>query len=70
MTPTSKISAPNVYLFAFHLCKALESEPNSPVEFARLWQNCDEILQTKLAVSTKFNDSYLHKKEKPASELT
>jgi hypothetical protein len=30
-----------------------------------LWQKCDEILQTKLAVSTKFNDSYLHKKEEP-----
>jgi hypothetical protein len=65
MTPTSKISAPNVYLFAFHLCNALESESNSPVEFASLWQKCDEILQTKLAVSTKFNDSYLHKKDEP-----
>lgn len=66
MTPTSQIYAPNVYLFAFHLCQALESESNSPVEFASLWQKCDEILQTKLAVSTKFNDSYLHKKEEPA----
>ncbi|MEG4443941.1 hypothetical protein QUB47_16775 [Microcoleus sp. AT9_B5] len=65
MTPTSKIYAPNVYLFAFHLCDALESESTSPVEFASLWQKCDEILQTKLAVSTKFNDSYLHKKEEP-----
>ena len=65
MTPISKIYAPNVYLFAFHLCSALESESNSPVEFARLWQKCDEIWQTKLAVSTKFNDSYLHKKEEP-----
>jgi hypothetical protein len=65
MTPSSKIYAPNVYLFAFHLCKALESESNSPVEFASLWQKCDEILQTKLAVTTKFNDSYLHKKEEP-----
>jgi hypothetical protein len=66
MTPTSKIYAPNVYLFAFHLCNALESESSSQVEFASLWQKCDEILQTKLAVSTKFNDSYLHKKEEPA----
>jgi hypothetical protein len=65
MTPSSKIYAPNVYLFAFHLCNALESESNSPVEFGSLWQKCDEILQTKLAVSTKFNDSYLHKKDEP-----
>jgi|GEM_PF-572135 len=65
MTPTSKICAPNVYLFAFHLCKAIESEYNSPVEFASLWQKCDEILKTKLAVTTKFNDSYLHKKDEP-----
>ena len=35
------------------------------MEFASLWQKCDEILQTKLAVSTKFNQSYLHKKEEP-----
>ncbi|MEG4105029.1 hypothetical protein [Microcoleus sp. S13_C5] len=65
MSPSSKIYAPNVYLFAFHLCNALESESNSPVEFASLWQKCDEILQTNLAVTTKFNDSYLHKKEEP-----
>ncbi len=65
MTPNSKIYAPNVYLFAFHLCNALESESNSPVEFTSLWQKCDEILQSKLAVSDKFNDSYLHKKDEP-----
>ena len=65
MTPSSKIYAPNVYLFAFHLCNALESESNSSVEFASLWQKCDEILQSKLAVSDKFNDSYLHKKDEP-----
>ena len=65
MTPSNKIYAPNVYLFAFHLCNALESESNSAVEFTSLWQKCDEILQTKLAVSTKFNDSYLHKKDEP-----
>ncbi len=65
MTPSSKIYAPNVYLFAFHLCNALESESNSPVEFDSLWQKCDEILQSKLAVSTKFNDSYFHKKDEP-----
>ena len=35
------------------------------MEFASLWQKCDEILQTKLAVSTKFKDSYLHKKDEP-----
>ncbi|MGL5065838.1 MAG: hypothetical protein ACRC62_38205 [Microcoleus sp.] len=65
MTPSSKIYAPNVYLFAFHLCNALESESNSPVDFTSLWQKCDEILQSKLAVSSKFNDSYLHKKDEP-----
>jgi hypothetical protein len=69
MTPSSKIYAPNVYLFAFHLCNALESESDSPVQFASLWQKCDEILHAKLAVSTKsntkFNDSYWHKKDEP-----
>jgi hypothetical protein len=65
MTPSSTIYAPNVYLFAFHLCNALESESNSPVEFTSLWQKCDDILQAKLAVTTKFNDSYLHKKDEP-----
>ncbi|MGB3262923.1 MAG: hypothetical protein WBA89_03110 [Microcoleus sp.] len=65
MTPSNKIYAPNVYLFAFHLCNPLESESNSPVEFGSLWQKCDEILQAKLAVSNKFNDSYLHKKDEP-----
>lgn len=66
MTENSKIYAPNVYLFAFHLCQPLESESNSPVEFARLWQKCDEILQTKLAVGKAFNGSYLSKKNEPA----
>ncbi len=65
MTPSNKIYAPNVYLFAFHLCNALESESNSPVEFASLWQKCDDILQTKLAVSSKFHDSYFHKNQEP-----
>ncbi|XZN88875.1 MAG: hypothetical protein ACM65M_14365 [Microcoleus sp.] len=65
MTPSSKIYAPNVYLFAFHPCNALESQSNSPVEFASLWQKCNEILQTKLAVTNKFNDSYFHKKDEP-----
>jgi len=66
MSENSKIYAPNVYLFAFHLCQPLESESNSPVEFASLWQKCDEILQTKLAVGTAFNGSYLSKKDEPA----
>ncbi|MEG4211295.1 hypothetical protein [Microcoleus sp. S13_B4] len=66
MTENSKIYAPNVYLFAFHLCQPLESESSSPVEFARLWQKCDEILQTKLAVGKAFNGSYLSKKDEPA----
>jgi hypothetical protein len=70
MTPTSKIYAPQVYLFAFHLCNALELESNFPVQFASLRQKCDVILPTKLVVSPKINDSYLHKKEESASELT
>ncbi len=65
MTPSSKIYAPNVYLFAFHACNALESQSNYPVEFTSLWQKCDEILQTKLAVCSKFYDSYFHKKDEP-----
>lgn len=68
MNPSSKIYAPNVYLFAFHPCNALESESNFPVEFTRLWQKCNDILQSKLAVSDKFNDSYLHKKDEPVGE--
>ncbi|MBD1829942.1 hypothetical protein NDI47_11725 [Microcoleus vaginatus GB1-A2] len=63
MTPNSKIYAPNVYLFAFHLCNALESESNSTVEFTSLWQKCDQILQTKLAVRTEFVCSYFHEIE-------
>jgi hypothetical protein len=66
MTENSKIYAPNVYLFAYHLCQPLESESISPVEFARLWQKCDEILQTKLAVGKAFNGSYFSKKDEPA----
>jgi len=65
MNQSSKIYAPNVYLFAFHLCNALESESNSPVELVSLWQKCDEILQAKLAVGTGFNGCYLDKKDEP-----
>ncbi|MGB7713095.1 MAG: hypothetical protein WBL95_26765 [Microcoleus sp.] len=65
MTQSSKIYAPNVYLFAFHLCNALESESNSSVELVTLWQKCDEILQAKLAVGTGFNGCYLDKKDEP-----
>jgi hypothetical protein len=65
MNQSSKIYAPNVYLFAFHLCKPLESESNSPVELVSLWQKCDEILQAKLAVGTGFNGCYLQKKDEP-----
>jgi len=65
MTQSSKIYAPNVYLFAFNLCNALESESNSPVELVSLWQKCDEILQAKLAVGTGFNGCYLQKKDEP-----
>ncbi|MEG4986780.1 hypothetical protein QUB08_13530 [Microcoleus sp. BR0-C5] len=66
MTQNSKIYAPNVYLFAYHLCKPLESESSSPVELTKLWQKCHEILQAKLAVGTAFNGSYLSKKDEPA----
>jgi len=65
MTENSKIYAPNVYLFAFHHCKPRELESSSPGEFTQLWQKCDEILQTKLAVGTAFNGSYLSKKDEP-----
>lgn len=58
------IYAPNVYLFAYHLCNPLTSESNSPVESAQLWHKCDEILQ-KLAVGKSFTDS-LSKTNEPA----
>ena len=64
-TENSKIYAPNVYLFAFHHCQTRELESSSPGEFTKLWQKCDEILQTKLAVGTAFNGSYLSKKDEP-----
>ncbi|MEG4459198.1 hypothetical protein [Microcoleus sp. N9_A1] len=50
MTQNSKIYAPNVYLFAYHLCKPPETESSSPVELTKLWDKCNEILQDKLAV--------------------
>ena len=65
MTENSKIYAPNVYLFAFHHCQTRELESSSPGELTKLWQKCDEILQTKLAVGTAFNGSYLSKKDEP-----
>src|SRR4028118_1786323 len=65
MPENSKIYAPNVYLFAFHHCKPRELESSFPGEFTKLWQKCDEILQTKLAVGTAFNGSYLSKKDEP-----
>ncbi|WP_373534296.1 hypothetical protein [Microcoleus sp.] len=66
MTPSSKIYAPNVYLFAFHLCKSLESESNVPVESTSLWHKCNDILQDKLAVNAEFNASNLYMKKQPA----
>ncbi len=66
MNPSSKIYAPNVYLFAFHLCNALNSESNSPVKFASLWHKSNEILQDKLAVNTELNVNNLYIKNPPA----
>ncbi|MCC3512526.1 MAG: hypothetical protein JGK29_26900 [Microcoleus sp. PH2017_17_BER_D_A] len=65
MTQNSKIYAPNVYLFAYHLCKLPETESISPGESTKLWEKCNEILQTKLAVGKAFNGSYLPKKDEP-----
>ena len=65
MTQNSKIYAPNVYLFAYHLCKPPETESSSPVELTKLWEKCNEILQAKLAVGKPFNGSYLSKKDEP-----
>jgi hypothetical protein len=65
MTQNTKIYAPNVYLFAYHLCKPPEIESSSPVESTKVWQKCNEILQTKLAVGKAFNGSYLQKKDEP-----
>lgn len=58
MTQNNKIYAPNVYLFAYHLCNPAESE-------SLLWQKCHEILETKLAVSSAFKDSYFPKAKEP-----
>ncbi|WP_293130858.1 hypothetical protein [Microcoleus sp. bin38.metabat.b11b12b14.051] len=65
MTQNSKIYAPNVYLFAYHLCKPSETESSSPGELTKLWEKCNEILQAKLAVGKAFNGSYLSKKDEP-----
>ncbi|MEG4318255.1 MULTISPECIES: hypothetical protein [unclassified Microcoleus] len=65
MTQNSKIYAPNVYLFAYHLCKPSETESSSLVELTKLWEKCNEILQAKLAVGKGFNGSYLSKKDEP-----
>ena len=65
MTQNSKIYAPNVYLFAYHLCKPPETESSYPVELTKLWEKCNEILQAKLAVGKPFNGSYLSKKDEP-----
>lgn len=65
MTQNSKIYAPNVYLFAYHRCKPPETESSSPEELTQLWEKCNEILQTKLAVGKAFNGSYLPKKDEP-----
>jgi hypothetical protein len=58
--------APNVYLFAYHLCNPLKSESSSPVESTKLWHKCDEILQAKLAVGKGFKDSYVSPPDEPA----
>ena len=58
MIQNNKIYAPNVYLFAYHLCNSSESE-------VPLWQKCHEILQAKLAITSAFKDCYLPKAKEP-----
>ncbi|MEG3991163.1 hypothetical protein QUA13_29240 [Microcoleus sp. S28C3] len=75
MNQNSKISAPNVHLFAFHLWDALgfdsnspvnsqqpalTSSSNSPVNPEHLWQKCNEILQNNLKVDAELNSSNLY----------
>ena len=50
-----KVYAPNLHLFAFHLCKVLRDEGNNRVENPqKLWNKCDEILE-KLHFSERLN---------------
>jgi len=41
-----KVYAPNLHLFAFHLCKVLRNDGNNRVENPqKLWDKCDQILE-------------------------
>ncbi|OIP71454.1 MAG: hypothetical protein AUK43_06105 [Oscillatoriales cyanobacterium CG2_30_40_61] len=50
-----KVYAPNLHLFAFHLCKVLRDDGNNRVENPqKLWDNCNQILE-KLHFSERLN---------------
>ena len=80
MNPSSKVYAPNVHLFAFHVWDTLASSSNShanspqpalpqtsnpSLNSEHLWYKCNEILQEKLKVPAEFNDSNLYKTNQP-----
>lgn len=74
MNPDNQVYAPNVHLFAFHVWDTLSSGSNSPANSQqtalpptsnprinpdRLWEQCNEILQKKLNIDAKFNQTNL-----------
>jgi len=74
MNPNNQVYAPNVHLFAFHVWDTLSSGSNSPANSQqtalpptsnprinpdRLWEQCNEILQKKLNIDAKFNQTNL-----------
>jgi hypothetical protein len=76
MNPTSKIYAPNVHLFAYHLWDALNSGSNAAVnpqqpalnpsanpalDREHLWQKCNQILQENLKLNAELNSTNLYR---------
>lgn len=74
MNPDNQVYAPNVHLFAFHVWDTLSSDSNFPtnprqpilpptsnpsINPDRLWEQCNEILQNKLNIDAKFNQTNL-----------
>ncbi|MEG4802392.1 hypothetical protein QUB63_21050 [Microcoleus sp. ARI1-B5] len=65
MNPISKVYAPNVHLFAFHVWDTLASSSNLPqtsnasINSEHLWEKCNEILQEKLRIPAEFNQDNL-----------